>query len=247
MTFGAEQNQFEALIDRIGSVKDVRSLRRAAYVGLRKLGFCRIAYVHSVLGRPQNFYIDQIGFPAAFEDEYSFFDIRIDDPLPAVARRSAFPVRWSDVEEYTKLSRLQTHYLAKLRNLGIGDGISVNVTGPNGRNGYFALGYGRYNVRPSRLFLAKTQLICQAAHTIVCDFTLRCKKSGPSLSRREIQILGWVAEGKSNSVIADILGISKHTVDTLTKRLFVKLGVFDRVSAVVEGLRLGVLPHNALS
>lgn len=50
-----------------------------------------------------------------------------------------------------------------------------------------------------------------------------------------------VAAGKSNPETAMILGISEATVGTHLKRLFTKLGVHDRVSAVLAGFKLGML------
>ena len=61
------------------------------------------------------------------------------------------------------------------------------------------------------------------------------------LSPREAEILNWVAAGKSNPETAMILGISEATVGTHLKRLFTKLGVHDRVSAVLAGFKLGRL------
>ena len=62
-----------------------------------------------------------------------------------------------------------------------------------------------------------------------------------SMSPREIEILRWIARGKSTPVIAEILGISRHTVDTLMRRIFEKLSVHDRTAAAVKGLQMGLL------
>lgn len=51
------------------------------------------------------------------------------------------------------------------------------------------------------------------------------------LSRRERQILAWVAEGKTNAEIADILGIRARTVGKHLEHVFVKLGVETRTAA----------------
>ena len=61
------------------------------------------------------------------------------------------------------------------------------------------------------------------------------------LSSREKEILDWVARGKSNSVIAEILEISPGTVDTYMRRIYVKLDVSDRTSAAVKGVGMGLI------
>ena len=55
----------------------------------------------------------------------------------------------------------------------------------------------------------------------------------PGLSRRESEVLIWVAKGKTNSDIGEILGISRRTVDTLLSRTYEKLGVENRTGAVM--------------
>ena len=63
----------------------------------------------------------------------------------------------------------------------------------------------------------------------------------PSLSAREAEVLCWVARGKSNGAIAEILGISAHTVDAHLRRIYLKLGVVDRLSAALRALGFGLI------
>ncbi|WP_113703323.1 helix-turn-helix transcriptional regulator [Nonomuraea lactucae] len=46
-----------------------------------------------------------------------------------------------------------------------------------------------------------------------------------SLSARESQVLGHIADGLTQNQIADTLGISRHTVDTYIRRIRSKLGL----------------------
>jgi DNA-binding CsgD family transcriptional regulator len=50
------------------------------------------------------------------------------------------------------------------------------------------------------------------------------RPTGPSLSDREGQVLGYIARGLTHGQIATRIGISPHTVDTYVKRIRVKLG-----------------------
>lgn len=65
------------------------------------------------------------------------------------------------------------------------------------------------------------------------------KAEDPHLSRRENEVLDWVAKGKTNAEIALILGIKSTSVGTYVRRIFEKMGVSDRVSAAVEGVKRG--------
>jgi DNA-binding NarL/FixJ family response regulator len=56
----------------------------------------------------------------------------------------------------------------------------------------------------------------------------------PSLSARELEILTWVARGKSSTDIAAMIGISDRTVDYHVENAMRKLGVNSRVQAAVK-------------
>lgn len=67
------------------------------------------------------------------------------------------------------------------------------------------------------------------------------------LSDREVEVLRLLATGLPNREIASILFISEATVKTHVEHIIQKLGVSDRVQAVVWAARHGLLPHEMLS
>lgn len=56
------------------------------------------------------------------------------------------------------------------------------------------------------------------------------------LSRREAEVLFWVAQGKTNPEVALILGVSPRTVQTHLERVYQKLGVETRMAATLQAL-----------
>jgi DNA-binding CsgD family transcriptional regulator len=56
----------------------------------------------------------------------------------------------------------------------------------------------------------------------------------PRLTERERQVLDWLAGGKTDRDIADILGISHRTVHKHLQRIYEKLGVENRTAAVMR-------------
>ncbi len=60
------------------------------------------------------------------------------------------------------------------------------------------------------------------------------------LSQREIEILKLIADGLSNTDIADRLHLSKGTVQNYVSNIFVKLDVTDRTQAAIIALRHGL-------
>lgn len=61
------------------------------------------------------------------------------------------------------------------------------------------------------------------------------------LSSREVEVLQLVADGNSNSEVAQQLHISQATVKSHLVNIFGKLGVSDRTAAVTAALRRGIL------
>ncbi len=57
------------------------------------------------------------------------------------------------------------------------------------------------------------------------------------LSRREREVLAWIAKGKTNDEIAQILGMSVHTVKNHVKRILDCLGVGNRTAAATVWLQ----------
>ena len=54
------------------------------------------------------------------------------------------------------------------------------------------------------------------------------------LTHRESEVLLWIAKGKSNRDIGEILGLSARTVTKHLEQIYVKLGVENRASAAVK-------------
>ncbi|MGQ2920000.1 MULTISPECIES: response regulator [Pseudomonadota] len=59
-----------------------------------------------------------------------------------------------------------------------------------------------------------------------------------SLTARESEVLLWIAKGKSNRDIGDILGLSARTVNKHLEQIYVKLGVENRASAAVKAAHI---------
>ena len=63
------------------------------------------------------------------------------------------------------------------------------------------------------------------------------------LSKREIQVLHWVKNGKTNPEIGQILGISPLTAKNHVQKIMRKLKVTNRAQAVGRGATLRLVPH----
>jgi NarL family two-component system response regulator LiaR len=59
------------------------------------------------------------------------------------------------------------------------------------------------------------------------------------LSRRETQVLHYLAEGKTDKEIANVLNISPETVKNHVQRIYRKIGVHRRTRAAVWAVQNG--------
>jgi DNA-binding CsgD family transcriptional regulator len=63
----------------------------------------------------------------------------------------------------------------------------------------------------------------------------------PQLSERQLEVLAWAAEGKTDQEIATIMGLSCHTVDKYMRQTKIALDATNRTAAIVVALRCGLI------
>ena len=163
------------------------------------------------------------------------------DLLHMAATQSGGPFFIDDIGLYTKLDPAEEAALSRLLMAGMTNTLVMQVFGPNLIVSVVCMGFPEVGVRPNRVRVFDLQCAAQAAHLKAISLRAPVLSQLSALSPREIEVLRWCARGKSTPVIAEILGISRHTVDTLLRRVFEKLNVHDRTGAAIEGLRTGVL------
>jgi DNA-binding CsgD family transcriptional regulator len=181
------------------------------------------------------------GYPEGLVARYLTERLFRDNPLLRQAQISAEPVYWDKIATDRSLTPRERGFVAELRGHGLGAGVGIPVYGPSGRVGHCGLGFRPGVRRLAPGVLRDYQWICQLGHLRYCDLLQARLGPPPVLSEREREVLGLVARGKSNTTIGEILGISSHTVDAHLRRIYKKLGVFDRISAAVRGIGVGLV------
>ena len=205
-------------------------------------GIDKVSYHHFMpnISAQQAVTVNADGFSDAWVCHYIEQKLYTIDPITELAQTATTPFRWSSIRDLVRLTPEQSIYLDEMREAGLGDGLAFQVFGPGLRNGYVGLGFESARFFPDDTTILDFQIIAQAAHLRYCDLNPADFAPG-DLSPRERQILRWIARGKSNAGIADILLLSPHTVDTLVRRIFSKLGVADRTTAAIQGVGAGLI------
>lgn len=210
---------------------------------VRSFGVERIGYHHLAPPRAPDgdlLRVENAGFGAELLEQYLQARGRGMAALADAVHRAGRPVYLAELLETDTITGMERLHLERYRDSGIVNGLALEAFGPNRRNGLFAIDLGRTK-RLEPVELGRLRWACQVMHLRYCELLLPTLGTLPSLTTREAEVLRWVAHGKSNTAIGEILGISAHTVDAHLRRIYMKLGVVDRVSAALRALGFGLI------
>jgi LuxR family quorum-sensing system transcriptional regulator CciR len=203
----------------------------------RELGFQHYALLdHASLGGPGSGLLRIDNYPEDWVEELISSGYISDDPVHLASRRTNIGFGWSDLGNLIRLEQRHRRILARGRRFGLGSGLTVpaNVPGEPSASCSFAVRAGR-EMPAARLHCA--ELI--GAHALCAARRLRpgVPRERPHLSHRELQCLRLVALGKTDWEIAQILGLSPHTVRQYVKSARAAYDTVSRTQLVVYGLR----------
>lgn len=153
--------------------------------------------------------------------------------------RTSKPFHWAEIGDILERRSPQLHHF-KDKISGLGSGVVVPVFGPLFRNGYFC--FHSYEDRVvTDMDLMVLHSISQTAYLKLLDIMYKSSDRERTLSGRELEAINMIARGKSNPEVANAMSVSVNTINTLLKRIFEKLEVSDRVSAVMRAYALGYI------
>lgn len=157
-------------------------------------------------------------------------------PLSMRRRHTATgALKISDFLSPTRLHRLD-YYNHALRPLGIEYQMRLWLSAPPGVARYLSISRrqadGDFTERDRALLqLLRPFLV---ALNELFDVQVVDQLNAEGLTEREVEILGWVARGKTNQEIAALLVVSPHTIRKHLEHAFDKLRVHTRTAAVAR-------------
>ena len=183
-----------------------------------------------------------VNYPDAWKNHYVENGLYRKDPTLHRASRSIAPVDWRRLERDVEFHRV----FRDAHDFGITDrGLTIPVRGPYGDTGMLSVTRSCTEAEWDSLtknVLTELQSVAVHIHDTVMrsDVVSRALRY-PALSTREKEILQWVAAGKSQQDIGDILGISHRTVEVHLRSGREKLYALTTPQAIGRAIGLGLI------
>lgn len=181
-------------------------------------------------------------FPDAWKQHYAEQSMQNIDPTIRMSAMSIAPVDWSRFRADSNFSNV----FMDAREFGITErGLTVPIRGPYGECGLLSVTRD-CNDRDWSLLLPKIMTQLQTAAVTMHDAVMQSDSLSmalrrPVLSDREREVLQWIAAGKSQQDVGDILSISIRTVEVHLRSVRNKLSALTTPQAVGRGISLGFI------
>lgn len=171
-------------------------------------------------------------------NQYAFID-----PTVPYCQKSTAPLLWS--EEFFRNAGA-IHILEEARSYGVSHGLSISTHDWNGCKSMMSMVRDQpldRSVHEKNHLIASARLISACVHQtgfhlLEAEDQNRIKNS---LTRREQEVLQWIAHGKTTWEISVIMTVSEATVAFHVKNLMRKLDVHNRQQALAVALRIGLI------
>jgi len=179
-------------------------------------------------------------FPQGYLDEYRAREWDKIDPIVQHIHSARRPFRWTDLCASADITAKQKIFLHQCRELGVHSGVTIPLHGPGTEVDLISLSFRDEKPAPAdRLGLL---------YAISAQYWLRFNElndTGPPkemrLTAKELECLRWCKEGKTNWEIGEIMSTSEKTVEFHLSNAIRKLGACNRITAVVIGIRCGLI------
>lgn len=189
-------------------------------------------------------YVEQVAtnYSPAWRHRYEELGMVDADPTFAHARTSICPLVWSDQMYDTPARRA---YQQEALRHGLLEGVTFPVHGRNGDVARLNLSLARADAPARshvRSMLMWGALLATMTHEASARVVRQCSLAAlPALTRRETEVLDWIAAGKSNWEISRLVAISEHGVSHHVRNILLKFEVGCRHQAVAKAVAFGML------
>lgn len=183
-----------------------------------------------------------VNYPDAWKEHYVQQGFHRTDPTILTAARSIAPVDWRRLEHDENFKAV----FRDAHDFGISErGLTIPVRGPYGDVGMLSVTRNCGPAEWDKLVhnvIGDLQSVAVHVHdTVMRSDVLMRSLRFPALSTREKEILQWIAAGKSQQDVADILSISQRTVEVHLRSGREKLYALTTPQAVGRAIAMGLI------
>lgn len=227
-----------APIDQIEETTTVDAALGAYKKYIYGLGFN--SYLIGVMANPASQTTNDIltNWPSEWIERWVDGNYVFHDPVFQHALRTGKPFLWSST--YDQASKMGKRILEESRSFGLVDGIAIPIATEFGPLGCITLGADHPELSKEDLQMLEMVSIHFFQHVQM----LR-KPDGSEifglLTKRETEVLHFVAEGKTNWEIGKILNLSEFSIKDHVHNLTTKLNANNRTQAVAVAIRNGLI------
>ncbi|MCY1404408.1 Transcriptional activator protein AnoR [compost metagenome] len=232
----------ESQLKQLSHTQEIKTAYRIALNFARNLGykFCGFSITSNSVGVDTSA-VNLNNFPHEWNTQYEKNNATQIDPIVAHCNHSTLPVLWSE-ELFSR-----TPWLWQLlQQHGLQHGWSQAIFDEEtGQRSILSLARSHCPISAYELYehLGFSVFISRHLHALAIARQPRkpARPQAPPLSRRELEVLKLSADGKTAYEIARILSLSERTINFHVQRAIEKLGVNNKIAAVIAAARSGAI------
>ncbi|MHC8399050.1 helix-turn-helix transcriptional regulator [Pseudomonas sp. MDT1-17] len=237
----------ESQLNQLSRATEIDTAYRISLGFAKNIGFKFFSFSTRYPTKADHFNTVQLNnFPTDWNIEYEQKNFGEIDPVVAHCNHSRLPILWSEAL-FTKVPWLWD----ALEQQGLQHGWSQSFHDEeNGHCSILSLARSHCPITPYELYenLGFAMLIGHHLHMLIAQTLPKkaAKPCAPHLSPRELDVLKLAAEGKTAYESARILNLSARTVNFHVQSAILKLGVINKISAVLAAAKEGFLNTSAI-
>ena len=228
-------------VERLQKLDNYEDICREITAEMEWFGFSHVSHICLPgPGQPQADSLMMNTRPRDYVEHYIEKNHVVRDPVMTELRRNLNPYSWSDIRNGRELSRAERTIMDEAREFDVWDGLTIPIVTESGSISLFCPCGKEPNL--TQRARAALEIIGIYTHHALHRAILQGQRKAPShtpLTPREREIMQWVACGKTDEEIGDILSIGTTTVTTHVENAKHKLDAFRRTYAVVQAIRYG--------
>ena len=240
-----ERKALQSLLEGLSVARDQKESFGCLCHCMENVGFNGVIFVSRTSETDWKETISETSFPEAWVAHYIEKGYGKLDPARRYCFRSNHPFFWTETYPHFRKKELVVFHEA--REFGLRSGVAAPIFSGGVLVGAIGLASDAGKLDDPRLKSVvdlATQMFGGVYRELARATLGNAGDEEPSmlqLTKREMQILGMLADGLTTHQLAERLGISQSTVEYHLHNVFSKIDVENRVSAVVKAIRLGLI------